>query len=62
MFPVLTLVIVCFPYIFRMMRASMIEVLESDYMEMAKLKGLSVGQLAFVHAICLKIGLFTADW
>ena len=49
--PVLTLVIVCFPYIFRMMRASMIEVLESDYIEMAKLKGLSVGRLVFVHAL-----------
>ncbi len=49
--PVLTLVLVCFPYIFRMMRASMIEVLESDYMEMAKLKGLSVGRLIFLHAL-----------
>jgi peptide/nickel transport system permease protein len=49
--PVLTLVFVCFPYIFRMMRASMIEVLESDYMEMAKLKGLSVGRLVFLHAL-----------
>ena len=49
--PVLTLVIVCFPYIFRMMRASMIEVLDSDYMEMAKLKGLSAARLVFLHAL-----------
>jgi peptide/nickel transport system permease protein len=49
--PVLTLVIVCFPYIFRMMRASMIEVLESDYMEMATLKGLPIGRLIFLHAL-----------
>jgi peptide/nickel transport system permease protein len=49
--PVLTLVIVCFPYIFRMMRTSMIEVLDSDYMEMAKLKGLSAARLVFLHAL-----------
>jgi peptide/nickel transport system permease protein len=49
--PVLTLAIVCFPYIFRMMRASMIEVLESDYMEMAKLKGLSSSRLIFLHGL-----------
>ena len=29
------------PYVARIMRASMIEVLESDYVEMARLKGLS---------------------
>jgi peptide/nickel transport system permease protein len=49
--PVLTLALVCFPYIFRMMRASMIEVLESDYMEMAKLKGLSPARLIFIHGL-----------
>ncbi len=49
--PVLTLSLVCFPYIFRMMRASMIEVLESDYMEMAKLKGLSPARLVFLHGL-----------
>ena len=36
-----TLVLVIVPYIFRMMRAAMIEALESDYVEMARLKGLS---------------------
>lgn len=49
--PVLTLVIVCFPYIFRMMRASMIEVLESDYIEMAKLKGISRRRVILLHAL-----------
>ncbi len=49
--PILTLVIVIFPYIFRMMRASMIEVLESEYIEMAKLKGLSRRRLILVHAL-----------
>ena len=37
--PVATLVIVIVPYIFRMTRASMAEALESDYVEMARLKG-----------------------
>jgi peptide/nickel transport system permease protein len=49
--PVLTLIIVIFPYIFRMMRASMIEVLESEYIEMAKLKGVSRRRLILVHAL-----------
>ena len=38
--PTLTLVIAVTPYISRIMRASMIEVLQSDYVEMARLKGL----------------------
>ena len=37
--PVATLVIVIVPYVFRMMRASMIDALESDYVQMAQLKG-----------------------
>ncbi|MDQ0391947.1 ABC transporter permease [Labrys monachus] len=49
--PVLTLVLVTFPYIFRMMRATMIEVLDSDYMEMAALKGLPRWRLTLVHAL-----------
>ena len=39
--PVATLVLVTVPYLYRMMRAAMIESLESDYVEMARLKGLS---------------------
>src|SRR6266581_7528956 len=38
--PTLTLVLAVAPYVARIMRASMIEVLESDYVEMARLKGL----------------------
>ena len=49
--PVLTLTILVFPYIFRMIRASMIEVLDSDYIEMARLKGLPRGRLILVHAL-----------
>lgn len=49
--PILTLVVVIFPYIFRMMRASMIEVMESDYVEMARLKGLSWRRLILLHAL-----------
>lgn len=45
-----------------MIRVSMSEVLGSDYMEMTNLKDLSVGRLVFVHAICLKVGLFTVNW
>jgi peptide/nickel transport system permease protein len=49
--PSLTLILVIFPYIFRMMRATMIDVLDSDYMEMARLKGLSGPRLVLAHAM-----------
>jgi peptide/nickel transport system permease protein len=49
--PVATLVIVIVPYIFRMMRAAMIEALESDYVEMAKLKGVKHWRVLLVHAL-----------
>jgi len=49
--PIATLVIVIVPYIFRMMRGAMLEALESDYVEMARLKGLSVRRVLFVHAL-----------
>lgn len=49
--PVLTLVIVIVPYILRMMRAAMIEALESDYVEMARLKGLPEWRVVLVHAL-----------
>jgi peptide/nickel transport system permease protein len=49
--PVATLVIVIVPYIFRMMRAAMIEALESDYVEMAKLKGAPRWRVMLVHAL-----------
>ena len=49
--PVATLVIVIVPYIFRMMRAAMTEALESDYVEMARLKGVPEWRIALVHAL-----------
>jgi peptide/nickel transport system permease protein len=49
--PVATLVLVTVPYIERMTRASMIEALESDYVEMARLKGVPAWRLTFVHAL-----------
>jgi peptide/nickel transport system permease protein len=49
--PVATLVIVIVPYILRMMRAAMVEALESDYVEMARLKGVPERRVVFVHAL-----------
>jgi peptide/nickel transport system permease protein len=44
-------VVVIVPYIFRMMRAAMIEALESDYVEMARLKGVPEWRLVLMHAL-----------
>jgi len=49
--PVATLVIVIVPYILRMMRAAMVEALESDYVEMARLKGTPEWRIVLVHAL-----------
>ena len=49
--PVAALVIVIVPYIFRMMRAATIEALESDYVEMARLNGLSPARVLLRHAL-----------
>ncbi|QPZ38567.1 ABC transporter permease [Paramicrobacterium chengjingii] len=49
--PVLTLVLVVTPYIVRMMRATMAEVLDSGYVEMARLKGVPERQVITRHAI-----------
>jgi peptide/nickel transport system permease protein len=49
--PVATLVIVIVPYILRMMRAAMVEALESDYVEMARLKGVPEWRIVLVHAL-----------
>jgi peptide/nickel transport system permease protein len=49
--PVLTLVIVTTPYVFRMSRASILEALHSDYAELAQLKGASPARLLFRHAL-----------
>jgi peptide/nickel transport system permease protein len=50
-FPVATLVLTTFPYIFRMMRAAMIDVLDSEYIEMARLNGLSEWRITLVHGL-----------
>ena len=49
--PVVTLVIVIVPYIFRMMRAATVEALESDYVEMARLKGAPEWRIVLMHAL-----------
>jgi peptide/nickel transport system permease protein len=54
--PVLTLVIAVGPYVARIMRASMIEVLESDYVEMARLKGLPERTVLIRHALPNALG------
>jgi len=49
--PILTLTIVTTPYMFRMVRAAMIEALRSDYIEVARLKGVPPAKLLFRHAL-----------
>ena len=49
--PTATLVIAVVPYTARIMRASMVEILESDYVEMARLKGLSERLVLWRHAV-----------
>ena len=54
--PVLTLVVAVTPYITRMMRSTMIEVLDSPYVEMARLKGLPERTVIWRHALPHAIG------
>jgi peptide/nickel transport system permease protein len=54
--PALTLVIAVAPYVARIMRASMVEVLESDYVEMARLKGLPERTVLIRHALPNALG------
>jgi peptide/nickel transport system permease protein len=49
--PVLTLIIWEFPYMVRLVRSTMIEVLESDYVEMARLKGVRERKIVLHHAL-----------
>jgi peptide/nickel transport system permease protein len=49
--PTVTLVLAVSPYIARIMRASMVEVLESDFVEMARLKGLPERHVLWRHAV-----------
>jgi peptide/nickel transport system permease protein len=49
--PAITLSLAVIPYVSRMLRASTIEVLESDYVMMARLKGLSGNLVLWRHAL-----------
>lgn len=49
--PALTLTIAVLPYITRMVRGTMVEVLESDYIEMARLKGVRGSVTIVRHAL-----------
>jgi peptide/nickel transport system permease protein len=49
--PVITLVLAVIPYLTRLQRASMIDVLESDYIQMARLKGLPERLVVRRHAL-----------
>lgn len=49
--PVASLVIITTPYVFRMTRAVLIETLASDYVELARLKGISTWRVVLVHAL-----------
>jgi len=49
--PILTLVLGVVPYPIRMIRASMLEVLQSDYVLMARLKGLPERRVVLYHAL-----------
>jgi peptide/nickel transport system permease protein len=54
--PVATLTLAVVPYVARVMRASTIEVLESDYVEMARLKGIPERTVLWRHAIPNAVG------
>lgn len=54
--PTLTLALVVSPYIARMTRATMIETLDSGYVEMARLKGVPERRVVFNHALPHAIG------
>jgi peptide/nickel transport system permease protein len=54
--PILTLVIAVTPYVARIMRASMVEVLESEYVEMARLKGVPERVVIIRHALPNALG------
>jgi peptide/nickel transport system permease protein len=49
--PVLTLVLAIVPYLFRLIRGAMIDILDSPYVEMARLKGLPERTVLWRHAL-----------
>ncbi len=54
--PLMTLTLAVTPYVSRVVRAAMIEVLESEYVEMGRLKGLDEGTVLWRHATPNAIG------
>ncbi len=54
--PVATLVISVLPYVARVTRAAVVEVLESDYVEMARLKGMPERTVLWRHALPNALG------
>lgn len=54
--PVVTLALVVAPYVARMMRATLVEVLDSGYVEMARLKGVPERRVILRHAVPHAIG------
>lgn len=54
--PTLTLVLAVAPYLTRMLRATMLEALESEYVQHARLKGLSEKVVLFRHALPNALG------
>jgi peptide/nickel transport system permease protein len=49
--PVATLVLATIPYIGRLVRASVIDAMDSEYVRMARLKGLDERRILFRHAL-----------
>ena len=49
--PVATLSLVILPYVYRMTRGALIETLDSEYVELARLKGLKSWRVSLVHAL-----------
>ncbi len=54
--PTVTLALAAVPYVVRTTRASLVEVLESDYVEMAELNGIGDRSIAWRHALPNAIG------
>jgi peptide/nickel transport system permease protein len=49
--PMVTLALVMMAHILRMIRSAMIDVMASDFVQMARLKGVPYWQLVFIHAL-----------
>lgn len=54
--PILTIVIMVTTYLYRLVRSSFIDVLDSDFVQMAELKGLGRTQILFRHALPNAVG------